>query len=98
MVGMLPTQLGNKLMIMICGDWLREYGFQFNQRLRVSSSLGKIIIESLSHEREPGIHAEDDGPSALENEFKNIGLAAVECRSGVHSSRQLRKKIGAQER
>ena len=56
-VGLLPTQQGNQPMIMICGEWLYAFGFRFNQRLKVTSSLGKIVIESLSNETEPDMHA-----------------------------------------
>jgi len=49
-VGLLPTAQGNKPMIMLSGDWLREFGFGFNQRLKVVSSQGKIVIESLLNE------------------------------------------------
>ena len=37
-------------MIMLSGDWLREFGLGFNQRLKVVPSQGKIVIESLLNE------------------------------------------------
>ena len=49
-VGLLPTAQENKPMILLSGDWLREFGFGFNQRLRVVPSQGKIVIESLLSE------------------------------------------------
>ena len=49
-VGLLPTAQENKPMILLSGNWLREFGFGFNQRLKVVPSPGKIVIESLLSE------------------------------------------------
>lgn len=55
-VGLLPTVRGSKPMIVLCGDWLRESGFGFNQRVKVMSSQGKIIIEKIQHESQPTMY------------------------------------------
>ncbi len=97
-VGLLPTQQGNQPMIMICGEWLYAFGFRFNQRLKVTSSLGKIVIESLSNETEPDMHAKNHVPPSPAQDFAKNGMAAIEHRLGEHFLRQLRHQSCPRER
>ena len=77
-------------MIMICGDWLQVFGFRFNQRLKITSSLGKIVIESLSNETESAMHAKHPIPSSAAQALTKTGMATIEHRLGEHFLRQLR--------
>ena len=75
-------------MIMIYGDWLKEFGFRFNQRLKISSSLGKIVIESFSDDTEPDIDAYDNFRPSHKHDVVKAGIAAVWRRPGVHAPDQ----------
>ena len=57
-VGTLPTQRGSRPLIILHGNWLRESGFGFSQRLRIVASQGKIVLEPVNN-TEPRLRCAD---------------------------------------
>lgn len=85
-------------MIMLSGEWLRDFGFVLNQRLKVFSSQGKIVIEGLWNEPAPKINAPEYSPSPISHPPGYSVAAAAWLHPGMRDPNQLRDTAQATER